>query len=149
MPERMKTLADQVRSSHDAQALATYMDREFLPAEEISLSGTCRLEHYIEKMPADLDQRIQALSVSLASAEESYQKDYVRYSKIRNDGLNALTDLEIAYFGSCNPIMAVRSPLLILGSHIASGKAKIPFLRQQLAECRQARAIAGEQLAMF
>lgn len=149
MTDRMKNLADQVRASHDAKALSAYMASEFEPANDINASHTCEPERYISDFPIDLDQRIKALQVRLASEEEAYRKDFARYTKIRTEGLSALTDLEIAYNGNCDPVMAVRSPLLILGSHIAFGKAKLPFLREQLATCLKARSAAGEQLAMF
>ncbi len=137
-----------LRKTHDASALLSYMEKNFEPVDGIEPSKVASPDNYIRDFPADLDGRIAAMELRLEHEEAGFQRDVSRYESIRADGLNALDELDIMFFGGGDPVMAVRGPLMLLRNHIASYKVTLPRYRELLAQWKHERAAAGEQLGL-
>lgn len=149
MTNRITQEANQIRQTHDAEALRSYLHEAFEPACMVPASKIIKVENYLRDFPVDLDSRIEALQVRLANTEASLQKDIQRYELIRENGLSALTAQEIVINGSGDPRMAVYGPMILLHSHLAAYKVLVPGYRAELDDLMSQRIKAGFQLAMF
>jgi hypothetical protein len=146
---RFSIEARAVRESHDAVALRAFIDARYKPADDIEPSKVGNPDNYIRDFPSDLDARISAMETRLFHEEAGFRDDVARYEQIRLEGLAALDSLEIMYFGSGDPKMAINSPMLILEAHIASYKVMIPRYRELLQQWAKERSEAGVQLSML
>lgn len=141
--------AKQVRQNHDRQALHAYIDAAFEPYENVPASTIVQPDSYIRDFPVDLDERIKALEIRLTNAEVRALRSKTRYEQIRIGGLDALDSREIMHNGSGQPQLAINAQLLVLHSHIASDKVLLPRFRELLAQWRQERMAAGQQIDLF
>lgn len=141
--------AQQLRETHDRQALHAYIDATFEPYDEVPASKVVKPDSYIRDFPVDLDERIKAMEVRLGHAESRAVRSRMRYEEIRTGGLDALNSREIMYNGSGDPKLAINAQLMVLHSHVASDKVVLPRYRELLSTWRAQRNAAGHQIGLF
>lgn len=149
MTNRIAQQANQIRQTHDAEALHKHLHQAFEDVADIPASTIVKVANYVRDFPEDLDARIEALRVRLNYTEKSLCHDIKRYEDIRENGLKALTAQEIVINGSGDPRMAVTGPMLLLHSHIAAYKVLVPGYKALLDQWVSERTEAGIQMDMF
>jgi hypothetical protein len=147
--DQVTQAARDIRKTHDAVALKTYIDSSFPPADDVEPSKVCNPDNYLRDFPVDLDARIAAMQVRIQHTEATFFRAVSRYTRIRENGLAALDSREIMFNGSGDPKMAINSLMLLYHSHIAAHKVMLPRYRELLAQWQAERDQAGHQLMIF
>lgn len=142
------TRAQEIRETADRDAIAAVM-ASFPAAEEVPPLAVSRATAELEKLSDDPERRAEQLAERMESCAGTLQEDVERYECLRSQGLDALTDYDLAIAYGGDPIAAIAGALRLKTVHVARGRGVLLMLLLEQAETTVAIEAARPQLALF
>ncbi len=106
--------------------------------------------HLAQRVPKASADRAEYLARKIDQYEVELQRDIAVYSRLRKDGLSALSAYDVCISSGNDPLGALRVALRLKGAHISYGLSILLKLSHELSDLKiELAAAESPQLSLF